>query len=275
MSDTASTRRQRAFRSDAIILRRRNFNEADRLLTVLTPTHGRLDLIAKGARRPASAKTGHVELFTRSELLVHRGRELGLAIQAELRKPWEPLHQDLQRGAWAGHVAELVERFTNPGDDDMQSLFALLDATFDRLCEERDARLVVRHFELQLLDETGFRPELQRCVAGGEVIVAQDQFFSHAAGGVVCPACAGRGVGQLRLAQATLRVLRHLQRSPWEQVRALNIPEGLHNDLERILTAYMTWVLERRLQGVDFVRRVRRLRATASQRETGRNELAQ
>ncbi len=264
MNDASAARRQRSFRTDAIILRRRNFGEADRLLTVLTPQHGRLDLIAKGARKPASAKTGHVELYTRSALLVHRGRELGLAVQAELRKAWEPLHEDLQRGAWASHVAELMERFTNPGDDDLQALFMLLDATFGRLCEESDARLVVRHFELQLLDETGFRPDLQHCVSCGEAIIARDQFFSHASGGVVCPDCAARGVGQLPLPLATLKVLRHLQRSPWAVVRALDIAEPLHNDVERILTGYMTWVLERRLQGVEFVRRVRQLRPAAT-----------
>ena len=259
MSDAPAERRSRTFRTDAIILRRRNFAEADRLLTVLTPQRGRLDLFAKGARRPSSAKTGHVELFTRSERLVHRGRELGRAVQAELRKPWQALHEDLQRSAWAGHVAELVERFTNPGDDDLRAVFELLDATFGRLCDEPDARLVVRHFELKLLDETGFRPELQSCVLGDEVIVAEDQYFSHAAGGVVCPRCAGRGLGQLPLAEATLRVLRHLQRSPWGQLRGLRVPEALHNDIERVLTGYITWVLERRLQGMDFARRVRQL----------------
>ena len=264
MNDAPASRRQRAFRTDAIILRRRNFGEADRLLTVLTPHYGRLDLIAKGARKPASAKTGHVELFTRSEMLVHRGRDLGLALQAELRKAWEPLHEDLQRGAWASHIAELLERFTNPGDDELQSLFELLDATFTRLCEESDARLVTRHFELQLLDEAGFRPELRRCVTCDEAIVAQDQFFSHASGGVVCPDCAARGLGHLPLPLSTLKLLRHLQRSPWAQVRELAIPEALHNDVERILTGYMTWVLERRLQGVEFARRVRQLPPAAA-----------
>lgn len=264
MSAAPHTRRARTFRTDAIILRRRNFGEADRLLTVLTPAHGRLDLIAKGARRPSAAKTGHVELFTRSALLVHRGRELGLAVQAELRKPWQPLREDLQRAAWAAHIAELVERFTNPGDDDSRPLFELLDQAFGRLCASRDARLVVRHFELHLLDETGFRPELQRCVLGDEPLTPRDQFFSHAAGGVVCPACAARAPGRLPLSLATLKLLRHLQRSPWAQVQALVLPAALHNDLERLLTAYLTWVLERRLHGVEFVRRVRALRPAAA-----------
>ena len=274
MREAAAARRQRSFRTDAIILRRRNFGEADRLLTVLTPGHGRLDLVARGARKPASSKTGHVELYTRSTLQVYRSREPWMVQQAELRKAWRPLHEDLQCGAWASHIAELVERFTIPGDEELRPLFDLLDATFSRLCEEAEPRLVTRHFELELLEVGGFRPELQVCVSGGEVIIAQDQYFSHAGGGVVCPDCARRGQGQVSLSLDTLKVLRHLQRSPWEQVRGLSLPETLHNDLERIMSGYLTWVLERRLQGMAFARRVRQLRpvARAGKQGEGRDE---
>jgi DNA repair protein RecO (recombination protein O) len=77
-----SSHRERSFRTDAIILKRRDFGEADRLLTILTPRYGKLDVIAKGARKPTSSKTGHVELFTRADMLIHKGRDLDLAVQA-------------------------------------------------------------------------------------------------------------------------------------------------------------------------------------------------
>ena len=67
------SRFERAFRTQAIILKRRDFGEADRILTVFTPAYGKLDVIAKGARKPTSTKTGHVELFTRTDMLIHKG----------------------------------------------------------------------------------------------------------------------------------------------------------------------------------------------------------
>src|SRR5437764_15490515 len=81
------THRERQFRTPAIILKRFDLGEADRLLTLLTPRHGKIEVVAKGARKLTSAKTGHVELFTRADMLIHRGRELGIAAQAELVEP--------------------------------------------------------------------------------------------------------------------------------------------------------------------------------------------
>ncbi|HRF93643.1 MAG TPA: DNA repair protein RecO, partial [Aggregatilineales bacterium] len=67
---------ERSFRTNAIILKRRDFGEADRLLTILSPQYGKRETIAKGARKPASTKTGHVELFTCVDMLISRGREI-------------------------------------------------------------------------------------------------------------------------------------------------------------------------------------------------------
>ena len=138
------SQRERSFRSEAIILKRRDFGEADRLLTVLTPRHGRLDVIAKGARKPASSKTGHVELLSKADLLIHKGRDLGIVVQAEVIEPLLPLREDLQRGAYANYVAELLDRFTASGDEDMHGLYLLFDQTLQRLCTEEDLQSLVK-----------------------------------------------------------------------------------------------------------------------------------
>ncbi|MEL7236312.1 MAG: DNA repair protein RecO, partial [Chloroflexota bacterium] len=102
----------RAIRTPAIILRRRDFGEADRLLTVLTPYHGKLDLIAYGARKAVSRKTGHVELFTLADMLVNLHKNPGVVSQVEMLEPFLPLRDDLTLGAFAGYVVELLDRFT-------------------------------------------------------------------------------------------------------------------------------------------------------------------
>ena len=81
-------RPDRTFRTTAIILRRQEFAEADRLLTIFTPDHGKLKVIAKGACKPAGRKTGHVELFTRSAMMINRGREIHVVSPAEMTEPY-------------------------------------------------------------------------------------------------------------------------------------------------------------------------------------------
>ena len=91
------SRRARVYRTEAIVLRRTDFGEADRLLTVYTPDRGKLRLIAKGARKPTSRKSGHVELFSRGQFLVAVGRELDIITQAETLEPFRPLRENLLR----------------------------------------------------------------------------------------------------------------------------------------------------------------------------------
>lgn len=250
-------RQSRTFRTPALILRQRPMGEADRLLTLLTPHHGKLSALAKGARKPKSRKTGHLELYTCADVLLSKGRDLYVLTQAEVIFPYLTLRMDLERGAYAAYAVELFDRFTPDTDDNLYGLFQLLNDTLAHLCTESDVRKVIRYYELHLLDDLGFRPQLHRCVISQEMILQEDQFFSYEEGGVVCPEAAEHTRRLHPLPEQTLRLLRHLQRSQYKQVEKLTIPGGVHRDTERILAGYLTYLLEARLQSVDFIRRIR------------------
>jgi len=86
----------------------------------------------------------------------------------------------------------------------------------------------------------------------------QDQLFSPPDGGVICPEHhAGLDRG-LPVSMPALKVLRYMQTQPWGAVQAVNIGAMLHLELERLMLAYLTYVLEQRLQSVEFLRRLRR-----------------
>ncbi len=250
----------RSFRTSALVLKRSNFGEADRLLTLLTPHHGKFNAIAKGVRKPASRHTGHVELFTRIDALVAKGRSIDVLAQAEVSATYLGLRTDLTRGAYANYAAELLDRFTLDGGDETltSGLYDLLDATFARLCDDDDPRRVIRFYELRLLEAVGFRPELEECVVTHEDVRPVDQFFGKEDGGVVSQEGARHSTSLVPLTVNTLKLLRFLQRSDYEQAAALQIPDALHSDAERILLGYISHILERRLQSVDFIRRIRR-----------------
>jgi len=258
---------ERVFRSEAIVLSRTDFGEADRLLVLFTPRHGKLRAIAKGARKPTTRKSGHVELYARTDLLLHRGRDLLIISQAEMTEAYLPLREDLTRTAYASYCVELLDRFTTDEDDSESApLFGLLDATLRRICTDSDQRLIARFYELRLLDIVGFRPDLARCSVCGEPVTPRDQFFSPVGGGIVCPECElarRRGEGEtaggslLPVSQAALHALRALQREAWERVAELRLAGPLHAELERLMLAYLVTLLERRLQSVDFIRRLR------------------
>ena len=82
-SDGTERQARRIYRCEAIVLSRVDFGEADRVITVYSRQHGKLRLVAKGARRPLSRLGPHLEYFWRSQLMLVKGRDLDVVTGAE------------------------------------------------------------------------------------------------------------------------------------------------------------------------------------------------
>ena len=249
--------RERLYRSEAIVLRRQDFGEADRLLTLFTPALGKIRVVAKGARKPQSRKAGHIESFMRTKMLFARGRNLDLVTQAELVEPYRALREDLVRVTYASHAVELLDRFTAENDAHPE-LYQLLAEALGWLAETRDLLLTTRYYELRLLSLTGFQPQLFQCVSCATVVEARDQFFSTELGGVLCPDCVQADPQRHPISLGALKMLRYLQTHDYEACRRLRLKPGTQRDIEAVMLHYITYILERNLKSIDFMRHLRR-----------------
>lgn len=248
---------ERQYQSEAIVLRRRDFAEADRLLTLLTPTRGKIQAVAKGVRKSQSRKAGHVEPFMRTKMLFARGRNLDLITQAELIDAFRPLREDLIRATYANHVVELLDRFTAQNDSHPQ-LYSLLAEALGWLAETNDLLLTARYYELRLLSLVGYQPQLFHCVSCKAVVEPQGQFFSAGLGGALCPNCERADPSAQSISLSTLKLLRFLQTRSYGAASALRVRRSLHTELETIMHQYIQHHLERGLQSADFLKRLRR-----------------
>ena len=251
--------RARVFRTDAIVLRRTDLGEADRVLTLFTPQHGKLRAVAKGVRRPGSRKAGHLEPFTLVNLLLARGRELDIITQAEAVRTFPQVRSDLLRLSLAAYVAELTDRF-GIQESDTLGVFQLAADTLDRLDREAEPDIALRYFQVRLLELAGYRPELFRCVSCSNEARPVDQFFSLSEGGLLCPNCGAQRVDARPLSLSALKILRHNQRSSYEQAARPKLSPGVTQEMDDLLESYLSYVLERKLNVPGFVRQVRRLK---------------
>jgi DNA repair protein RecO (recombination protein O) len=252
--------RERTFRTEAIVLRRKDFGEADRLLTLFTPETGKIRALAKGIRKPRSRKAGHLELYTRSNLLLAKGRDMDIITQAVTVEAYRAIREDLLRSTYGSYFIELLDRFT-PDEAENKPLYDLLSQALNWLTEPGDLALAARYYELQLLGMSGYQLELFYCVVGGESIVAEDQFFSPGDGGVVCPKCGETREGAFRISLNALKVLRYMMRNSYEAVRNLKIGPSVQTELERISHRTITYHLERQLKSAEFLKQVERAAA--------------
>lgn len=246
----------RSFRVDAIILKHLDFGEADRILILYTREKGKLRVIAKGVRKVRSRKGGHLEPFTHASLQLATGRDWHLVTQAEAQDMYPALRENLESIGYASYAVELVDRFSLE-EEENAPIFTLLKNTLDRLNIGDPPQLVIRYFEIRLLDLIGFRPELQSCVVSRAEVLPQNQYFSAALGGVVSPEAVREVTGAVPISMEALKYLRHFQRSSYRDALRAKLTPEVEQELEILMQHYITYILERGLNTPAFLRRLR------------------
>lgn len=260
--------RERSYRVEGVVLRHNDWGEADRMIGLFTREQGKLRAIAKGARKLQSRKAGHLEPFTRVSLLLARGRDIPIITQTETLQANGPLREDLLLIGYASYVVELLDRFTYE-EGENRALYRLLVETLERLSSGQEPALVVRYYEVRLLDLLGFRPHLFKCARCEVQIQPEDQYFSSELGGVLCPRC-GKGLAGARpISMQALKYLRHFQRSSFAEASRAHLSPSVNREMELLMQHYLTYLLERTLNTPAFLRRVRRAESTANDGPAG------
>lgn len=252
-------RQPRVYSTDAFILKRSDFGEADRLLTLLTPKTGKVKVVAKGVRRTTSRLAGNVELFTVSHLLLASGRDLDIITQAETRERFDHLTDKVWAGTCAYYMSELVDRFLGEEVEHYDIYQLLIDALrfLDgiALSDAREASsLLLRYFELQLLDHLGYRVSLHQCASCGGDLLPQENGYNAALGGTVCQNCSHHSRRTISL--NTLKVCRLLQRSTLTSFPKIRLTADIEHEIEAVIQSNIRYQLEREIKSWDLLHTV-------------------
>ncbi|MBI5369571.1 DNA repair protein RecO [Candidatus Uhrbacteria bacterium] len=198
------------------MLSRRDFREADRFYSVLTPTHGKIEFLARGGHKPLAKLTPHLEAVAEVELLLVSGRVFQTVAGVERRRSFPHIFNDLQKLLLAQNSLSLVDLATRPHERD-PILYKLILSWLDFIetsaspSDERSAFLL-GSFLLKLMAISGYRPELTQCLSCREAIAAGNFYWHALKGGVVCASCVVRDQEQWfsarRIDDATLKLLR-------------------------------------------------------------------
>jgi len=157
----------------------------------------------------------------------------------------------------AAYIIELLDRLTYEDGLENPAIFQLLTETLQRLADKVDPWLATRYYEMRLLDNLGFRPKLFECANCGSEVLPEDQFFSFAAGGVICLRCGQSVPNLLRISVEALKYLRHFQRSSYAEARRARPTDEVRQETETLMQGYFTYLLERELKTPGFIRKIR------------------
>jgi DNA repair protein RecO (recombination protein O) len=241
------------YRSEVIVLRVQPFAEADRLATLLSPERGKVRAIAKGAQRGRGTLGATVQPFVRARLVLWEGRQLDGISQAELVNAHRRLSQDVGLMAAGSYCCDLADAFTAERQEARSAFvrlaqaLGLLDA--DPAVAPAPA-IVLRWFELQVLREAGFLPELEACTGCGAAIGVPDgrTRLSAGGGGVLCAECAPSAPDALWVSRNALRGLRYVAQAAAATLSGVRVGPATMTEMDAALARHIEAILQRPLR---------------------------
>jgi DNA repair protein RecO (recombination protein O) len=224
---------------EAIVLRTVDYGESNKILTLLSDTHGKFGALARGAKKPQSQLTSVSQPFAYGSYLVTlgEGRGMGTIIQAELIESFRAIREDLYKAAYASYLVELADRFVEEREPS-QGVFLLVLTMLTYLAEGKDPEILARLCEMKMLDLAGIRPELFHC-ANCFKPVEQAIRFSILFGGPLCGDCHQADERAIWMKPITLKLLRTFQGMDVRRLGEIRVGDDVRRQLGKILKQYL------------------------------------
>jgi DNA repair protein RecO (recombination protein O) len=233
-------------KTQGVVTKTVNYGEGDKIITLLSDKFGKIQTMAKGARRTKSKLIAGTQLFCHGEFLLFKGKNWYYIDQVEIISTFYKIRNDLIRLSYGTYLIELVNEITQP-EQPPGRLFDLTVESLEMLSDESaDPEIILRAAELKALDFAGFRPHLNRCVSCGHA--ENLLYFSPSAGGILCKNCENTEAYGYRISPSALKIMNLMLRWDLKKLNCLKIDRDVLDVLERIMRSYVAVHI-----GKDFI----------------------
>jgi DNA repair protein RecO (recombination protein O) len=245
--------------SPAVVLRIIEHGDHDKIITFFALKHGKVSLIAKGAKKSIRRFAGILELFSVLNLVWTRGRGRGLPIlqEAGMVNPFERIRTSIAKTAYASYWCELVYQWMEQGQK-QPSVYNLLEHALDELnAGDRPEETLHITFQLRFMVINGFRPSLEHCSTCRMPLKKFEGVsiaFDARQGGVLCPKCHAQKRGCLYLSKGTINHLRWVLNAPSEKLHRLRFSRQAKQESLELLEAFVPCHLGKETKSLKFLK---------------------
>ena len=242
----------RTYKVNAIVLRRANVGETDKILTLYSRERGKLSAIAKGARKPVSRIAGAAEMLTFGKFALAVGRNLDVVTQVDVRESFPDIRRDIRKVAHATYLLELADQLTQEHEP-TPDLFDLLLSALYVLQNGGNAEVLSRGFEVKAMDLLGYRPHVDACVRCGRPPSGREVRLSPSAGGVICGECGHLPDDAINVSRAVVVAIRRFLESEPPDWQSLRFARGVGAQLDNVMKWYVRYRTEREVRSKQFI----------------------
>jgi DNA repair protein RecO (recombination protein O) len=226
------------YKTEGIILRRTNFGEANLLLHIYTRDLGKVEAVARSARKARGKLKGHLEPFLYCDFLIVHGRKMDTIANSFILDNFLDLRSNLESILAASAVAEISDKMILPGYRDERVFQLILESLRfmdERLLEERKSLwLSALFFEMNILVLSGFSPQIDKCVFCGGKLREGNNYFSFSLGGVLDEDCRKKCPDAISVDDDVIRLIKFLQINPKENEDYAEMLDGKLAEIKKL-----------------------------------------
>ncbi len=243
------------FKTTGIILRKFNLNEADRILSVLTADMGKIECIAKGARKIKSKFTGRVEMFNQVEITCHKGRTLENLKEVDIISSQSICSMTLETHSTLFYIAEITNQLIQEGQQ-VDGAYELLEDTLKTLQNSEDCEAVLHAYLIKMFTLLGFMSPWDHCAISGERLdIEKPVFLSLAYGSAI--SVGYQTEKDPRLPAPMVKWINFMQKYPMEAILKVKSTPGERRQAWRLIELIMQNILHKPLKSESFLQRIR------------------
>ena len=224
------------YRVEGIVIRSIDYGEGNKIVTLITSTHGKVGVIVRGAKKLKSRHGSLAQLFTHGEFLYFRNSGLGTLTHGEITTSHHVLRERLELTAYSSYAAELVDRALQE-EDAGAYIFEQLKACFHAFEEGKDAVITIQLFEMKILQAAGYGPEFRSCVSCGTE--AGVMALSARSGGILCTRCTYKDQRVMELSEGALKLLRLYQGMDLRRLGNIQVKDETKQQLKAAMRLLM------------------------------------
>lgn len=226
-------------KTDAIVLKQNKFGEADTMITLFSKKLGKIQAVAKGARRPRGKYSIGTQPFSYGEFILFKGRDLYQISQVDIKHSFYKLREDVMKLTFASYILELTESIITEGQTNNRLFDMLLKCLYILSAMNKNYETLTKAYEIKLLMYGGYKPEIDNCVCCGATDSSSIKFSSRE-GGILCKTCFSQDPYAMKISSSTINVIRYLMNMDLIQISRLKIKSDVLRELNKIVKHYIS-----------------------------------
>ncbi len=240
----------RSLKTRGVVIKRINYDEADKILTIFTERFGKIKVMAKGVRRISSKLAGNLEPYNLIDLQLHQGKTFFIVTGAEIIECYD-CDKQINSSSRAVYTAEIVDKIF--AEEEKNSVAFEYFVEILRNIGTSHNELAIRLFELKILEQAGFRPDLEHCAYCKNILKAGENCFNENTGEILCVNCANSN-SCLQLNDEIIKLLRILQKEGIEICDKIKCESRYIQATENIIDKWLENALERELKSKKYLK---------------------